>query len=114
MTSRRHLTLVDDDYIGLPRAYVLWLGDEDDDFDEAIVALTRTYNVVNESAESPVDEIDMRVHLRCLADADVLVLQEHWWTSATAYQLVTIAGWSQIQLITPEGAKIATVSAKVR
>lgn len=114
MTKLRinHLRLVDDQYAASRRAYAIFIDPDDEEYELGLVKLESAGRVIiNGDEERPVDDVDMRLHLQCLAIADDLVLPDTWWTSTAAHKLVTVAGWMGVKFISVEGVEIPTVSA---
>lgn len=109
--TKNHLRLVDADYVASRRAYVLPL--DLADFAATVSRLDDAgHIVINGDEDRLVDEIDLRVHLVGLSAADDLVLPSIWWTSATAHQLVTLAGWMGVRFLHEDGTAMETVGVK--
>lgn len=105
-----HLRLVDDTYVASRRIYVLAL-DLGDFASDVTTMEEQGYVVINGEEDRLIDEVDLRVHLQGLSVADDLMLPSIWWTSTTAHQLVTVAGWLGMKFINGLGGQIETVKA---
>ena len=105
------LRVVDEPYTASRRASVLAI--DAFDFAQDVTRLEdQGLIVINADEDRLVDEVDLRLHVQCLAVADDIVLPDTWWTSSVAHQLVTLAGWMRLRFITVNGVEIPTVATK--
>jgi hypothetical protein len=109
-SDRNPLYVVTDEIASQRRAYVVGL--DQIDFATAVTGLEDNgWSVINGDEDRLADEVTLREHLVFLATADDLVIPNTWWSSVTAMQLVQIAGWINVPLISAElGTRIETLS----
>lgn len=109
-----HLYAVTEREAARPRVVVVWTDEWDhEDFTAVVNVLTaQDYRVMNDVDTFPADEIPLRDWLCLMTSATHIALPHTWWTSATAHQLVQVAGWLAVKFIDYEGTTIPTASLK--
>jgi hypothetical protein len=115
MKKHPHLRLVTEAVLDEPRALIVWPSDEDTEAFDILCDLVHDqgYTVLNAQDEMPTDEIPLANHLGFLAIATTVVLPGTWWTSASAHQIVTIAGWLGLEFVDDNCEPIPVVGQRV-
>ena len=104
------LTVVTDYLASLPRAFILWMDVDLDAYVDLIEDLKADYFITNYDDVLPAVEIPLARHLLMLAQANVVVLPDTWWTEVIGHQIMQIAGWLGCKFMDYEGTPIETLS----
>lgn len=94
------------------KVFVARVGQDDQEYGTTLVTLAKKGHLTINPGEGTVEDFSLKFHLAVLIEADSVCIDDLWWSSTTAHQIVAISSWLGLKFIDTDGEAVPVGSLK--